>query len=192
MLSKLTPHTNTTKTPPGQLGAMTARNWAKEMAMQPIMAAIARGLTTVSMRAVAGRPEACSVVAGAVALSPDIQIPFLPNFMSHNTDLTGPLTIFVNGNLMLGGNTTLGTTDNPVALIATGNISCNGTPTINGLAWANGTFGGGTPNFNGSVRCQVVGSFQGNPQLTWHEYDDELINPPDFTDMWKEGSWELL
>jgi len=116
-----------------------------------------------------------------------------PNFdLRITTDLPGPLTIFVNGNLELHGNVILGTTENPIAVIATGNISCDGTPTVNGMIWANGTFGGGTPNVNGSVRCQVVGSFLGNPQLTWYEYDDDLINPPDFTDIWKEGSWELL
>lgn len=116
-----------------------------------------------------------------------------PGFTLRITaNLPGPLTIFVNGNVELRGNVTLGTGTAPVAVIATGNISCSGTPTINGMAWANGTFGGGTPNVNGSVRCQVVGSFQGNPQLTWKHFSDTLINPPDFTDMWKQESWELL
>lgn len=116
-----------------------------------------------------------------------------PNFdLRILVDLPGPLTIFVNGNLELRGNITLGTLEAPVAVIATGNITCNGTPTVNGMIWANGTFGGGTPNVNGSVRCEVLGTFQGNPQLTWYSYSDEIIVPPDFTDLWKQGSWELL
>jgi len=116
-----------------------------------------------------------------------------PGFILRiTTDLVGPLTIFVNGNVELRGNVTLGTTANPIAVIATGNISCSGTPTVNGMIWANGTFGGGTANVNGSVRCKVVGTFQDNTQLNWHNFDDDLINPPDFNDLWKQESWELL
>lgn len=129
------------------------------------------------------------VTTPVLYVNPDLSAGFT---LKIATDLEGPLTIFVNGNVELAGNTTLGTPDNPVAIIATGNITCKGTSTIYGLAWANGTFGGGTPNIHGSVRCQVVGAFQGNPQINWQYYDDDLINPPDFTDMWKQGSWELL
>ncbi|MHB9109234.1 MAG: hypothetical protein ACYDCO_19445 [Armatimonadota bacterium] len=109
-----------------------------------------------------------------------------------DTDLPGPTTIFVNGDVELHGSIVLGTVDSPVAIIATGNIICSGTPTVNGMIWANGTFGGGTPNVIGTARCEVLGSFQGNPQMTFQYYDEDFITPPDFSDLWKQGSWELL
>jgi len=107
-------------------------------------------------------------------------------------DLPGPLTIFVNGNVTLHGSVVIGTATTPVAIIATGNIISNGSPTVYGMIWANGTLDGGTPNIYGSVRCQVLGNFQGNPQLYWQEYPGDIITPPDFSDLWTEGSWELL
>lgn len=109
-----------------------------------------------------------------------------------DSDLPGPTTIFVNGDVELRGNVVIGTKDNPVAIIATGNISCSGSPTVNGMIWANGTFGGGTPTVNGTARCQVLGSFQGNVQMNFQHYDEDFITPPDFSDLWKQGSWELL
>ena len=109
-----------------------------------------------------------------------------------DTDLPGPTTIFVNGDVELHGSIVLGTVDSPVAIIATGNITCSGTPTVNGMIWANGTFGGGTPNIIGTARCEVLGQFQGNPQMTFQHYDEDFITPPDFSDLWKQGSWELL
>jgi len=116
-----------------------------------------------------------------------------PNFnLRILANLPGPRTIFINGNLELRGNITLGSAANPIAVIATGNIISNGNPIVNGMIWANGTFGGGTPRVNGTVRCQVLGTFQGNPQIYWQQYSDQFIVPPDFTDLWKQGSWELL
>ena len=114
------------------------------------------------------------------------------------TDLKGPLTIFVNGDVDLRGSVVLGSKDAPVTIIATGNIQCNGNPSVYGAIWASGSFGGGTPNVYGSVRCDVLGSFQGNPSINYQTYAQDIINPPpppgptDTQNLWALTSWQLL
>ncbi|HEY3416918.1 MAG TPA: polymer-forming cytoskeletal protein [Armatimonadota bacterium] len=119
-----------------------------------------------------------------------------PFNLDINASLQGPLTIFVNGDVRLNGNTVLGSREHPIVLITTGSVLCNGTPEINGVIWANGTFGNGTPTLNGSVVCNNIAEFQGNVQLNYQTYGGVQIVPPtvtyDNSYLWDVTSWELI
>ncbi|MHB9025136.1 MAG: polymer-forming cytoskeletal protein [Armatimonadota bacterium] len=119
-----------------------------------------------------------------------------PFNLDIDADLEGPLTIFVNGDVRLNGNTVLGSPEHPVVLITTGSVLCSGTPDINGVIWANGTFGNGTPTVRGSVICNNLATFQGDVQLRYQSYSGVQIIPPtivyDNSYLWDITSWELI
>lgn len=111
--------------------------------------------------------------------------------------------VFVNGDVVINGsvklgvldtNTADGDTSKPFVLIATGSITCSGSPEINGIIWTKGAFGRGTPTINGGVICNNLGSFQGNPQLSFKRYaatvvPDDAIN---YQHAWRLASWQEL
>jgi hypothetical protein len=112
-----------------------------------------------------------------------------------DVNITSAVTIFVDGDVRLNGNVSVGTATNPVVIIATGSIICKGNPTICGVMWANGTFGNGTPTVYGSIICNNVASFQGNVQLNHGSYPNAQVVPPTdplYADNeWAVSSWEL-
>ncbi|MHB9130067.1 MAG: hypothetical protein ACYDBB_03125 [Armatimonadota bacterium] len=116
--------------------------------------------------------------------------------LNIDTDLAGPLTIFVNGDVKINGNITLGSDGKPVVLIATGKVECGGNPVINGIVWAQQTFGGGTPTVNGSVMANHLASFAGNATMVFQGYPGAAVIPPsvvyDSQHMWDVTSWEML
>jgi len=124
------------------------------------------------------------------------------NFELTLGNLKGPLTVFVEGDIKLSGNIQVGDPDNPVALIATGKIVMNGTPTVYGVVWAHSGVNGGTSNIYGTLRVDQSGYIQGNPQIHWQQYNPGLIVPPppgpdpdpdpNNVAPWTMGSWEML
>jgi hypothetical protein len=97
--------------------------------------------------------------------------------LSINSNIQGPLTILVNGSVSLGGNTVLGTQANPVAIVCTGGVSCQGTPQIHGIIWSQGQMGGGTPDIYGSVICDNPGG-NGTPAWYHRTYNNINLVPP--------------
>lgn len=184
------------------------------------------------------------------------------NAFSINTDILGynpvgsekkePLTIFVDGNVEMEGNTTLGiapesftdankngaydkaetyvdannngqydegetindTNGNgkldsaeiyvdankngqydegtPITLIATGSVTMKGTSEINGIVWAEGSFGGGEPTVRGAILCDNA-NYQGNCHFFHFSYGNALVVPPAITsEKWRIASWEVM
>ena len=111
--------------------------------------------------------------------------------------------VFVNGDVTINGSLRLGSFDNnlsdgdqskPFILIATGSVTCSGSPEIDGVIWANGAFGKGSPTINGSIICNNVSGFQGNPTLNFRNYAMTII--PDsalnYQHAWRLASWQEL
>jgi len=112
--------------------------------------------------------------------------------------------VFVNGDVTINGNLRLGSFDSnlsdgdqskPFVLIATGSVTCSGSPEIDGVIWTNGAFGKGTPTINGSIICNNVSGFQGNPTLNARYYTMATVIPTsalNYQHAWRLASWQEL
>lgn len=111
--------------------------------------------------------------------------------------------VFVNGDVVINGSIKLGSVDTnlsdgdsskPFVIVATGTVTCNGSPEIDGIIWASGAFGRGTPTIYGSVICNNLAGFQGNNKLYFHAYNANVV--PDsalnYQHSWRVASWEEL
>lgn len=123
-----------------------------------------------------------------------------PGFVLNiDTDIKKSGLVFVNGDISVGGNVQLGVYDaggnsKPLVLVATGSVLCSGSSYINGIIWNKGSFGGGTPTVNGSIICNNVTSFQGNPYMIHRKYTVPVL-PCDISNYehaWRVAGWEEL
>jgi len=67
-------------------------------------------------------------------------------------------------------------------------------PTINGIIWAAGAFGGGTPTLNGTAISSNLAQFNGNVQFNYQSYPNANVAPPSAGDpnAWRMSSWEQM
>lgn len=83
-------------------------------------------------------------------------------------------SVWVNDNVSIGGNTTVGSVANPVVLIVNGTYSQSGTSVVNGIVYATGNVSYvGTSNTNGLLVSEGNINFVGTSNLT---YNSTIVN----------------